>query len=35
MREFLKRKGVELSIKKYLVDASSYMALGQIGRAHV
>lgn len=28
MREFLKRKGVELSIKKYLVDASSYMALG-------
>lgn len=28
MGEFLKRKGVELSVKRYLVDASSYMALG-------
>lgn len=28
MREFLKRKDVELSIKRYLIDASSYMALG-------
>lgn len=27
MGEFLKRKGVELSVKRYLVDASSYMAL--------
>lgn len=28
MQEFLRRKGVELSLKRYLVDASSYMALG-------
>lgn len=28
MGEFLRGKGVELSVKRYLVDASSYMALG-------
>ncbi|MDR1832285.1 MAG: PTS sugar transporter subunit IIC [Fusobacteriaceae bacterium] len=28
MREFLKRKNISLSLKTYLVDASSFMALG-------
>lgn len=28
MKNFLRRKGVELSVRRYLVDASSYMALG-------
>lgn len=28
MREFLKRKGVNISVKTYIIDALSYMALG-------